>query len=607
MRPPEFLRWHQGMFWGGHFLPHSAGNMHFCFMGTTRSGKTVSMRLLMQTTFPLIGAGGDTLDHRAIVFDFKGDMIPCMQGIDGFGTEVRSLNPFDANGCAWDIAKDIKERVHAEEMAEILVPSEQNAKQPFFGDAVRALLAGVMKVFFLTAGERWTFRDLMYAMSSPDTIIEVISRTAETRGLISTYLNKTETEKSIISTIDTKLKTYRAIAGLWDKAKESVSIKDWIMPQAKRGKPNYVIVLGYDETASTAIEAINRVILKRVTQEILQLPDDSAGESLQGIVKSIYIRDASLPKRRHWIMLDELRNLGKLDGIGKLLTAGGSKGAAVVLGIQDNDGIQDVYGEKGASEFLAMCNSFSFFRINSEKTQNWVSALLGKDELLERYTSVNSNTGWSDTGQKGFWNYGEGSFTQTVGRSVDVRLAYRDVINVLPSELGNLKFPKEHNVLDGWYFSPFTPLSPRRTTIPGDTVFSGLLNPLSSYQIVRRPSEDQELRPWTNDDLKRLWPDSPMINLKRRAKIEELREQARRKEMAILELEELGRYGELDDEEKADFKALDEERFRKYEAGRKGSNNGGNQKGEGAVDSSIPKLATEARKTKVAFNLTFED
>ena len=528
-------------------------------------------------------------------------MISCMQGMEGFGAEIKSLNPFDINGCAWDIAKDIQERVHAREMAEILVPPEPNASQPFFGNAVRALLTGVMQAFFMTSPERWTFRDVMYAMDSPDRMIEVLSRTAETRALIPRFFNKTEAEKNIITTIDTKLNMYRAIAGLWSTAKEKVSIKDWIMPQAKRGNPNYVIVLGYSKTASAAIEAINRVILKRVAQELLELRDDSAGESVQGLIKNTYVKDTNLPKRRHWVVLDELRNLGKLDELGGLLTAGRSKGVSVVLGVQDVDGVQAVYGEKEAKECLAMCNSFSFFRVNSEDTQKWISAILGQDEILERYTGVNFNTGWSDASQKGFWNYGEGSLTRSGGSSTDIKLSYRNVVNVLPSQLGNLKIPQTHNVLDGWYFSPFAHLCPYQTTMPGGEVFSKLLNRPSNYEVVRRGGEAQELKPWTEEDLMRLWPDSPVINLKRKAEIEELREQARRKERAISELEELGEYRELTDEEKAEFKELDQERFDKFMKKHK------KPSGDSSQDEKRPTLANEATGKKTAFNLTFDD
>ncbi|MGV2342203.1 MAG UNVERIFIED_CONTAM: type IV secretion system DNA-binding domain-containing protein [Planctomycetaceae bacterium] len=49
---------------------------HFLAVGTTGSGKTVVMRLLMQSVLPEIGSGNDV---RAVIYDAKQDMMSILQ------------------------------------------------------------------------------------------------------------------------------------------------------------------------------------------------------------------------------------------------------------------------------------------------------------------------------------------------------------------------------------------------------------------------------------------------------------------------------------------------------------------------------------------------
>ena len=69
----------------------------------TGSGKTVLQRLLMQSTLPRIREGSN---HRALIYDAKQDILPILGGMD-LRCPVRTFNPFDARGVAWDLAADI--------------------------------------------------------------------------------------------------------------------------------------------------------------------------------------------------------------------------------------------------------------------------------------------------------------------------------------------------------------------------------------------------------------------------------------------------------------------------------------------------------------------
>src|SRR5215210_7824166 len=118
-----------GICWGGRVwgksLPQQSATKNYCFVGTVGSGKTVSIKLLLQTVLPFITY--EEFDHRALVYDPKQEMIPFLLGLNQYlreleeedakaedrplqdikPIEVKTLNPFDVNGYAWDMARDV--------------------------------------------------------------------------------------------------------------------------------------------------------------------------------------------------------------------------------------------------------------------------------------------------------------------------------------------------------------------------------------------------------------------------------------------------------------------------------------------------------------------
>src|SRR5688572_13125469 len=70
--------------WGGVTLPASEGPNHWGCLGATGSGKTLTLRLLMQSVLPAIGTTGTIgsgCDTRAMVYDAKQDALPLLMSI----------------------------------------------------------------------------------------------------------------------------------------------------------------------------------------------------------------------------------------------------------------------------------------------------------------------------------------------------------------------------------------------------------------------------------------------------------------------------------------------------------------------------------------------
>jgi hypothetical protein len=451
------------LFFGGLWLPSWAAVMHFLVLGTTGSGKTLTLRLLMQSVLKSILPGSD---RRALVYDAKGDILSILHGM-GLSCPIKTLNPFDRRCVAWDIAKDCTSPATALEIATILIPQEEGQNR-FFSDAARHLIYGVLVAFIKTAPNRFTFRDVVLAVQSEKALRALLSRCPETQHLVKRYLDGNAREwSSILSSIATRMAPFEIIAAAWSRAEESVSLQDWV-----RG--SYILVLGNDESIRAALDAINQVIFKRISELLLALPDSDT--------------------RRSWLFYDEAGEAGELNGLSRVSTNGRSKGVCLVLGLQDVEGFRDVYGEEIANSILGQCSHMAILRVKSDGTARWASQSVGE---LERYEYHDSYTKGDHGGSK----------------TTTEQLVKREA--VLPSEFMCLPATNPENGLSGFYLSP--EIGAYRTVLSGEFLAESLLlRNMQVPDVVPRPVEDQYLKPWTDEDLCRLGlsdPDLPPDDL----------------------------------------------------------------------------------------------
>ncbi len=106
-------------------VPPDKSVNHFLAVGTTGSGKTTILRLLMQGAIPNVGSG----DCRALVYDAKQDMVSILSGMVPMDRIV-IMNPFDSRCARWDMAVDLDEPAR---FLKLLLPSFRKSQtQPNF-------------------------------------------------------------------------------------------------------------------------------------------------------------------------------------------------------------------------------------------------------------------------------------------------------------------------------------------------------------------------------------------------------------------------------------------------------------------------------------------
>lgn len=439
--------------WGGLRLPLSAATLHFAAIGATGSGKSVTLTLLMQEAFQMHAFG----IVRGLIYDAKRDVSSTLAAIGGTD-QIAILNPFDARALAWDIAQDITDETSARQVAQTLIPKNERENQPFFNDAARDLVSGAITSLQNLAPQHWCLRDLLQAVASESTLRSVLLATDATSHYIEQYFQPKTTLQNILSAIATHMGPYRAIAAAWYQAAQAgrtFSLNDWI------SHPR-VLVLGEDETNRAALAAVNRLIFTRATELLLNQPE----------------RCTTLT----WVFLDELRDLGRLDALNRLLLKGRSKNVSVVLGFQDIEGLREVYGDKVANEIVGQCGNYAFLKLNSPTTADWASHAIGEQEVMETIRHPSATPPFS---------------VDPKSQQVKTRRV------VLASQLLNIEPPKGLSQLTGYYLAASYGLY--QSTLPVEAIqHLSWLRRTSVPNFVACPNDYQVLAPWNDTDRERL-------------------------------------------------------------------------------------------------------
>ena len=229
----------------------------------------------------------------------------------------------------------------------------------------------------------------------------------------------------------------------------------------------------------SALDRVNRLIFRRLAELILAEPDSET--------------------KRTYIVLDELREAGKLDGLHSLLVRGRSKGASVVMTFQEIEGLREVYGEKVAHEITGQCANKVFLRLGSPQTAEWASSFFGEQEWIEvrRSRSEGETTGSStqDLSITGSRQQGQSSGSGWTENRV-VKKA------VPPSEF--LGMPKAGPDSGFYAYADFQSVGAFQITWSWEDIVEALPPAGDAPPLERRPAEHQYLTQWSKADRARL-------------------------------------------------------------------------------------------------------
>lgn len=412
------------------------------------------IRSLIASILPHIRQG---TGRRAIVYDVKQDAISHLQDM-GLSCPIRILNPFDTRCYAWDMAADLKDADTADQYAAILLPSRDGEKDHFFTDAARMLVGGALKAFISTA-KPWTLRDLIHVTATEQRMRQVLQSTPHTTNLIDRYFEPKDTFRNILATVGNAMARLESVASVWHGLPRErwFSINHWCRHESS------VLVMGRQFDRSETLTLLNRIMFRRISELMLSGPE-------------------SPDRWKMWFFIDELKEGGRLDGLGELLTNGRSKGVRIAIGFQDIEGLRNTYGEHLANEMPGMCANRSILNLRSSFTAQWASEQLGDVENFEYVTSFGTSKDKD----------GNVTTSTNTSKNIEARGA------VLPSEFLSFALSRGGNVFG-------VHVIPALEGLVANTVKYPLHRPREGDDFSPRTNmQEMLLPPWTSEDDQRL-------------------------------------------------------------------------------------------------------
>lgn len=447
--------------WGTTGVDMKHATEHFLVAGATGSGKSVTIKHLMDSIYTPGpgGLGGEGM--RSLIFDAKREFYPVLRAYGVAHEKIHILNPFDARCVQWDLSEDITGFAAAEEFAAILIP-EENERSTYFRNTSRLLMAAVIKIFIHVRRRavkekgnrgRWTLRDVILALQLPgEALKEFLGSQPFSAHLARIHFQNDETIANVRSTLGGITAQFEVAAALWDNGgdggngRPAISlVKHWL-------RSSSVLLLGREPTLPTALQPLYQAIVHRAIQLVLSLEEKPHGTE-SGVLS--------------WFFFDEVNAAGKLSTLPDLLKQGRSKGACVVLGIQNLEGLVAVYGEPSAMDLVSQCANRALLTVRDSKTAQWASAMVGEHEIIKKNTS--DSTSGSITANTGVGSSG-GSDTTGWQKTISAELTHEPVIR--PSEFWTRLSPPNSKIgLEGYFTIPGIARGQTLFEIPAEDVF----------------------------------------------------------------------------------------------------------------------------------------
>jgi Type IV secretion-system coupling protein DNA-binding domain len=439
--------------WGGRWLLHELQKYQFMITGTARSGKSLLLLLYLRSVLSRITPGSG---RRLILFDPKNELHPYISELAQ--VPVYYLLPSDMRSCRWDIARDFNSPAGIIQFCHAVLPDTPGDSNPFFTEAFRELMIGVMISLNITQPGRWDLADVVHILESRDFTAQVLNRTPDSRSRLR-FMNNERTWANIEATLETRLNDFRIMAAMWSRARGTFSLVDFVNTEG-------ILILGRDPRYAALLDPLNVLLFTQLFGQLLAQSDAPTG-------------------RTH-LVIDELTvaagEAKPLPGFKDICERGASRGVVVAIAFQSYADVKALYQDSGDA-ILGMLQHQVFLRAGDYPTAEFGMKSFGK---TREWVPVHSNT----EGPEG------NSHTET---------PHWHEMDVVPFEkFGELKPATPKDGISGYRLSPGRD-DARLFHLPGSWVAANL--PKRSEDVkpyLERPVSHQYLEPLSFSDLKRL-------------------------------------------------------------------------------------------------------
>lgn len=317
---------------------------HIMISGSTGTGKTVCISNLLEQ----IREKG----QRAIVYDKMGAYT------ERFYREGKDvlLNPLDSRFPGWNIWGECTLNSDFDRLAESMIPMATTGQDPFWTQAARILFSVAGRK--LANNNPSTKQLLHYLLMSDLTKLNGLFSGTEAESLVSEDAAKMALSVKAVLAVNLRAMLYL------EDVKDPFSIKKWIQDE----KDDSWLFITSREDQHATLTPLIATWLDVASSSILSLSPSS--------------------DRRIWLVLDEIGSLHRLPTLTDFLEQSRQFGGCGVLGFHTLSQFYKNFGKDCAEEILGVCNTGVHFRSTDKITADYVSNLIGEQELGESQESI---------------------------------------------------------------------------------------------------------------------------------------------------------------------------------------------------------------------------
>ena len=313
---------------------------HLFFHGTTGSGKSNAIKELLDQ----IKKRGD----RAIIYDKS-----CNYLEEFFDPRYDYLlNPLDDRGLPWDLWKECRDAADFDSLAAAQIPMPLSTQDPFWVNAARTIFSSAAHEM-RNDEDRSITKLLKYLLSADLNVLQKYLKGTPAETLVSSKIEKTAI--SITSVLATYLKSLKFVKD----GENPFSIRQWIKDEKEK---HWLFITSLGDRHETLKPLISSWIDVAVNALLSLAPD---------------------PKRRIWLILDELTSLQPLPYLTQTLSESRKFGGCIVIGVQNYAQLAKLYGQDGAREISSLLNTRFMFRQPDPEMAKWSANNFGESILDE--------------------------------------------------------------------------------------------------------------------------------------------------------------------------------------------------------------------------------
>ena len=339
------------------------------------------------------------------------------------------LNPLDIRSQYWHPWVDCHLESHYDVLANSFIPDNNQAKDPFWDNASRAVLKIALRKY-ASQGILDIDKLSTFLLSSEGKEFEAFFKGTDAANF--TCDNNEKTTQSIRSVLSSYIEGLRQLENTEMPGASPFSLRSWVLDEKQKG---YIFITARADQRQTLKPLISAWVDMAINA-LMVLPENYT--------------------QRLWFIIDELAALQKLPSLQMGLAEGRKYGGCFLVDFQSKPQLEEIYGRQGAESMLDLFNTKVFFRCTEPSTQTWISKVLGDKEEIEPQENI---------------SYGANSMRDGVSLSHHTRQKPL----VMPTELSQLKDLECYIKLPGDY--PCTKLQMTYQTYSGLRAPAFLLKP----------------------------------------------------------------------------------------------------------------------------------